>query len=183
MPEEVAYMWTICRVDALAMGAGAAVALRAAGAAAWLMARRRALVAFTVALFVVGGVVTHGYPRLGFATQAIGYSILAWCSAVALVLAVLAQAGTEQQLGTASLRSIGKYSYAMYVFHVPIHHVLGVRILPRVAGARPSIGASLVYFVALTASSYVAALVSYQLVEKHFLRLKRFFPVARPVAA
>ena len=182
LPTEMAYSFTICRVDALAMGAGAALALRTPSQAAWLLARQRVLVAVTVAMFVAGAVATSGYPRLGWVNQAIGYTLLAWCATVGLIVAVLRQA-RGAAVAPAALRSIGKYSYAMYVLHVPIHHQLGVPLLRRFAGADPSTAVSVVYFVALTAASYVGALLSYHLYERHFLALKRFFPVARAATA
>jgi peptidoglycan/LPS O-acetylase OafA/YrhL len=182
LPLEAAYMFTVCRIDALAMGAGAALALRTPSVAAWVMARQRALVVSAVLLFFVGAVVTSSYQRTGFVTQVIGYSLLAWLATVALVVAVLAEArGSAPSL--APLRSIGKYSYAMYVLHVLIHHEFGAPLLRRFAGPDPSTVVSVVYFVALTAASYVGALMSYHLYERHFLALKRLFPVARSAAA
>jgi peptidoglycan/LPS O-acetylase OafA/YrhL len=173
LPTEMAYSFTICRVDALAMGAGAALALRTPSVASWLRQRQRVILATAVAMFVLGGVATSGYPRTGFVNQAIGYTLLAWLATVGLVAAVLAQArGTA--LAPAPLRSIGKYSYAMYVLHVPIHHQLGVPLLRRFAGADPSTP---------VAVSYVGGFWSYHLYEKHFLALKRFFVVARPGTA
>ena len=182
LPLEAAYMFTVCRIDALAMGAGAALALRTPSVAAWVMARQRALIVSAVLLFFVGAVVTSSYQRTGFVTQVIGYSLLAWLATVGLVVAVLAEArGSAPSL--APLRSIGKYSYAMYVLHVLIHHEFGAPLVRRFAGADPSTLVSVVYFVALTASSYVGALLSYHLYERHFLALKRFFVVARQGAA
>ena len=177
LPLESAYMFTICRMDALAMGAGAALALRTPSQAAWLMARQRALVVSAVALFLVGAVATSWYQRLGWVNQAIGYSVLAWVATVGLVVAVLAEACGKAP-APAPLRSIGKYSYAMYVLHVPIHHQLGVPLLRRFASADPSTLVSVVYFVALAVASYVGALLSYHLYERHFLALKRFFVAA-----
>jgi peptidoglycan/LPS O-acetylase OafA/YrhL len=178
LPREAAYMFTSCRIDALALGAGAALALRIPERADWLAARQRLLVLASVALFVVGAAMTGAYQRLGTMNQAFGYTILAWCSVVVVVLAVLAQA-RGKLLAPAPLRSIGKYSYAMYVLHVPIHHELGVPLLARFAGPSPSTPVSIAYFVALAVASYVAAVASYHLIEKWFLRLKRRFPVAR----
>jgi peptidoglycan/LPS O-acetylase OafA/YrhL len=181
LPREAAYMFTTCRIDALALGAGAALALRIPERANWLAARERLFVWMSVAMFVVGAAMTGAYQRLGTMNQAFGYTILAWCSAMVVVMAVLAQArGTL--LAPAPLRSIGKYSYAMYILHVPIHHELGVPLLARFAGPNLPTWVSVGYFVALAVASYVAALASYHLVEKWFLRLKRRFPVARPAA-
>ena len=181
LPREAGYMFTTCRMDALALGAGAAVALRSRAAADWLATRQRLVVWASVALFVVGAAVTGGYQRLGTVNQAIGYTILAWCAAVAVVVLVMAQARSKV-LAPAPLRSIGKYSYAMYVLHVPIHHQLGVPLLARFAGREPPTSVSVAYAVVLCVASYLAALASYHLVEKWFLRLKRRFPVARPAA-
>jgi peptidoglycan/LPS O-acetylase OafA/YrhL len=179
---EAPYQLTVCRVDALALGATAAWALRVPALAERLRARQRALVVATAALFVVGAAVTRGYPRNGFATQTIGYSILAGCATVLLVLGVLAQARGGRLaalLAPAPLRSFGKYSYGMYVFHVIIHHELGVPLLARLGQEHPTVGVTLAYFVAMSAVTYVVALASYHLWEKHFLALKRRFPVAR----
>jgi peptidoglycan/LPS O-acetylase OafA/YrhL len=177
----VPYQNTLCRADALAMGAIAACALRVPALAPRLAVRQRALVVGTIALFVAGGAVTHGYPRDGVATQTIGYSILAWSALVALVLGVLMQARGGRLavlLAPAPLHSVGKYSYAMYIFHAPIHHELGVPLLARLGQTQPTVGVTLVYCIVMTAVTYAVALVSYHLLERRFLRLKRRFPVA-----
>jgi peptidoglycan/LPS O-acetylase OafA/YrhL len=179
---EAAYVLTICRVDALALGALAAWALRVPSLAQRIDARRRALLVGSVALFVAGAVVTRGYPRPTPLTQTIGYSILAWSALAALVLGVLVQARggrLASLLAPAALRSIGKYSYAMYIFHVLVHHELGVPLLARFGQQDPSVGVMLLYFVAMAAVTYALAVTSYHLLEKRFLDLKRYFPVAR----
>jgi peptidoglycan/LPS O-acetylase OafA/YrhL len=178
---EAPYVWTICRVDALALGAMAAWALRVPSLAQAFAARPRALAIGTMALFFAGAVATRGYPRVSVATQTIGYSILAWCSVVVLVLGVLAQARGGRLaalLSPAPLRSLGKYSYAMYIFHVPIHHQLGVRLLARFGQTHPPLAVTLVYCAAMSAVTYAAAVVSYHVYEKRFLALKRRFVVA-----
>ncbi len=67
----------------------------------------------------------------------------------------------------------------MYIFHVLIHHEIGVPPLARLGQLHPTVGVTLVYFVAMSALTYAVAVVSYHLWEKHFLRLERRFPVAR----
>jgi peptidoglycan/LPS O-acetylase OafA/YrhL len=66
----------------------------------------------------------------------------------------------------------------MYVFHMPIHLLVGLPLLARFAGIEadkgtPSPTFAFAYFVAATALTYLVALVSYHLLEKHFLALKR----------
>jgi len=78
-----------------------------------------------------------------------------------------------------SLRAIGKYSYAMYVFHLPVFLVYGV-VVPRILIALPEqwrfsawIFAVLVGFALV----YGTAVLSWHLLEKHFWRLKDRFAV------
>jgi peptidoglycan/LPS O-acetylase OafA/YrhL len=179
---EAPYQWTICRFDALALGALAAWALRVPAAVRAIDARRGVVAAVTVLVLVVGAVATRGYPRVGFLTQTFGYSLIAWAAVVLLVSCVLAEARGERLASLVSLgplRSLGKYSYGMYVFHVPLHRVIGVRVLKRLGLLDPSIGVTLVYTVVMFAFTYVVAVASYHLYEKHFLGLKRRFVVAR----
>ncbi|MDB4969831.1 MAG: hypothetical protein JWN44_5520 [Myxococcales bacterium] len=183
---EAIYQLTVCRVDALAMGAAAAWALRVPRLALAIVARQRAIAVAAVVLFIAGAVATRGYPRTSAATQTFGYTILASGALVVLVLAVLTQARGGRLatlLAPAPLRSLGKYSYAMYIFHVPLHHRIGVPLLARLGLDNPGAGATVAYFVVMSALTYVAAVASYHLLEKRFLRLKRHFPVGQRAAA
>jgi len=178
----VAYQNTLCRIDALAMGALLAWALRVPALADRLVARTRSFALGAAVLFALGGLATHGYPRDGFATQTAGYTILAFVSLVVLFLGVVTQARggrAASLLAPAPLRSIGKYSYAMYIFHVPLHHYVGEPMLLRLGYTHPTVGVTLVFAIAMSALTYVSALASYHLLEVRFLRLKRLFPVAR----
>lgn len=72
------------------------------------------------------------------------------------------------------LRSFGKYSYAMYVFNKPIIYGLAA-ILNPMFGRLPT-GLALVSFIIVCALCWLAAWVSWRVIEKPFLALKRFFP-------
>jgi peptidoglycan/LPS O-acetylase OafA/YrhL len=78
-------------------------------------------------------------------------------------------------LSNAALRSFGKYSYGIHIFHQPLNLMIGVPILhsmfPRGAGLK----AGFTYMAIVTAASYVLAMISYHGYEKHFLALKRHF--------
>jgi peptidoglycan/LPS O-acetylase OafA/YrhL len=84
-------------------------------------------------------------------------------------------------LSSTPLRLIGRYSYGMYVFHLPLHTFFGLVVLHSLVGvATPAEG--LVYVIVITALSFGLAALSYELFEKRFLRLKlRLMP--QPVAA
>jgi len=184
------YMWTICRMDALTAGAALAAWLRRPGGPAAVERVWSTLSAVAAVVALLGVVVTRGLPRTSLATQTFGYSALVIVFSYLLLAGVRAQGkaiaegrrkvgGVARVLGAAPLRSVGKYSYAMYIFHVPIRAVFGPYLRNTVGAAGPL---ALVYMVGATLVTYLAALISYHAFEKHFLALKRHF-VPRPAAA
>jgi peptidoglycan/LPS O-acetylase OafA/YrhL len=76
-----------------------------------------------------------------------------------------------------TLRFFGKYSYGMYV----TQNLLKATFAPEVAiaGLAAGVGAifwgRLGYFVLMSLGTVVAALVSWHVLEKHFLRMKSRF--------
>jgi len=75
--------------------------------------------------------------------------------------------------------SFGKYSYAIYVLHLPIYTYYSGPVSRISAGLREPLR-SLFWLVALAGGvglSYAGALVSWHLVEKHFWNLKRRFAI------
>ena len=81
-------------------------------------------------------------------------------------------------LSVKPLRAIGKYSYAMYVFHL-IYLPIEVRYLPYSLFAKLLHNALLglvVYYLSAIAIAFGVAFMSYHLYEKHFLKLKKYFP-------
>ncbi len=179
---EAAYVFTFARVDALALGALSAVALRDARARARIAKRRTALRGLALLVGLGTFVATRGAPRTGAATQMFGYTafalVFAWFvldAATALPREPLARV-----LAWRPLRSIGRYSYAMYIFHLPIHLLVGRWLLTRFAGGDlhpASLGIALAYEAFGLVVSYAAAAASYHLFEKRFLVWKaRFRP-------
>jgi len=176
------YMWTICRMDALAAGAAVAVWLRLPGGPAALERRWRALSTAAALLGVAAFVVTRGLPRTSLGTQTFGYSALVVLFAYLLLAAVRgeAQGRRARLLGAPVLRSIGKYSYAMYVLHTPIHRLISPWLLAWWGGGPVSAARAVGYMVTATVVTYLGALASYHLFEARFLALKRHFAARRP---
>ena len=180
------YMWSVCRMDALAAGAALAVWLRLPGGPEIVERRWRALSVVTAAVGLGGLVVTRGLPRTSLATQTFGYSILVWVFAYLVISAIRAEAsvsgkGSERTLaarllGAAPLRSVGKYSYAMYVFHVPIHALLSPLVSRWWGSETVGAGGALAYIMIASGATYLAAMASYHLFEARLLALKRHFP-------
>jgi peptidoglycan/LPS O-acetylase OafA/YrhL len=169
-----AYVFTVCRVDALALGALAALAVRAPRLASLLSARLGLLRGVAIALPVATVLVTRGAPRAGLLTQSYGYTLFAVAFAALILDLALAPAGDRFRgaWSFAPLRAVGRYSYAMYVFHTPLHLLVGLPLLAALGASRPGLGLALGYFVAATAVTFVAALASHHAFERHFLALK-----------
>jgi peptidoglycan/LPS O-acetylase OafA/YrhL len=78
------------------------------------------------------------------------------------------------------LRNLGKYSYGMYILHYPIVLLLSsAETRVRDSYGHSSALVSLSVVVLGFFASYLAALLSWNLLEKHFLRLKDRFEYGR----
>jgi len=179
------YMFTICRMDALALGAAVAALLRIPEYHVRAVAWRSGVALAVGALFVLGLVATRGYPRTTFSGQTFGYTILALTFAALVLLAVLDHERGRGWVGAvfqnAVLRSFGKYSYAIYLFHQPLNQMVGTPVFHELLPHGAGLAAGSLYVVSGSAASYVLALASYHGYEKHFLALKRYFvPGRRP---
>jgi peptidoglycan/LPS O-acetylase OafA/YrhL len=176
-PPETLYMFTVCRMDALALGAAAAAVIqhtvpRVAAAAAMML------------LVTAAG--TRGFAMFDISTQTVGYTLLSLAFALIILLAALPTTGALRAamhvLESPPLRLVGRYSYGMYVIHLPLHLFLGTVLLhyfaPHVTPA-----AALLYAAAMTVASFVLAALSYELFESRFLRLKRRLMPTRSAAS
>jgi peptidoglycan/LPS O-acetylase OafA/YrhL len=179
------YSATPCRMDALALGAAGACVLHLPALRQRLQSHLGLVGAVALAAFVVMIPLTHAYDRSTIAVETIGYTLLAVCSALLVTSVVIpvgrTWTGVAALLAWAPLRSVGKYSYAMYVFHNLISKLLGEpRLIARFGkGVPPAI--ALAYAVAVLIVSYLLALISFNVLEKHFLRLKRLLEPDAPV--
>jgi len=124
-----------------------------------------------------------------------GYSIVAIGFAAVLILALAAKPGTlwYRVWTFAPLRSFGKYSYAIYLLHMPVRAIIRDLIYgPNYNGSRfgdaiisfPKIGQSellgqVLFYIPAFAACWIVGWLSWNLFEKHFLKLKNFFPYER----
>jgi peptidoglycan/LPS O-acetylase OafA/YrhL len=175
-PADALYMFTICRMDALAMGAAAAALLRIPAAAVRL--RRSTLGIFlTAALtFAVTAAETRGLAVDDLSTQTIGYTLLSFGFALLILLTSLPTTGLPgsamRLLSWAPLRRVGRYSYGMYVFHLPLSVFFGIPLLHWITlRSSPAVGVT--YVLVMTLLTFILAAVSYELFESPFLRMKR----------
>ncbi len=166
------YSATICRADALAMGALVALAFRSE---VWRPRLLRALgpsaIIAALALLVLM-VITHGMNRNNPLIQTWGYSLIGILSAA--LVAVAAREDTPPIFDNRIFRFFGKYSYGIYLVHPPIKHAAHYFHGPRLeamAVTRP-ITTDVAFIAAITTLATGAALVSWYGLEKPLLSLK-----------
>jgi peptidoglycan/LPS O-acetylase OafA/YrhL len=174
------YKFSVCRMDALALGSAAAAAIRLPAVSLSLSRRRGLLLAVAGALALMGLIVTRGYGQFEPMTQGLGYSVLSLVFAVIVYLAADSDINRDHALARglrfAPLRMLGKYSYGIYVFHWPLHEFLGRRVVVALdlQGAS-TILPSLVYITGCGGAALLLAMVSYHWFESPILGLKRHF--------
>ncbi|MBW3572470.1 MAG: acyltransferase [Gemmatimonadetes bacterium] len=177
------YFLTPGRVDGLALGGAIALVARGAGGVARL--RRMAPGVLAASAAVLAGAALHpsGFNPGGPYMVSVGYSALAFFFGAVLVLALDARATPlPRLLSGRTLSFFGRYSYGLYVLHVPLI------ALARLAGISPDAFAGtpwelpglLGYTALMAAASILAALASWNLYEKHFLKLKARFTYRSP---
>ena len=175
-----AYVLTPCRADALAVGALVAQSWRRAGQerlrrlAPWALGGAAAAV---LCVWIVRGSFFGGDPAVqvwAFTPLALGYGAV-------LVLALTSgeRSLLRRTLAAPWLRGVGRYSYGLYVLHYPVFRGLEAAGLGPATFAR-SLGSGLAGILAFSALagavSFAAALASWHLLEKHFLKLKDLVP-------
>jgi peptidoglycan/LPS O-acetylase OafA/YrhL len=174
-----AYVLTPVRLDALMVGAMLAVVFRTIGPARLAKPARVALAIGVIAWVLLSAL--RGVEYRDAVVSVIGFPIVAIVFGAALVVALTPGPGSVVQrlLSTAPLRSWGKYSYGIYVFHYPIIAVCEMKFgfLQQTAawagGAR--LPAVLAFAMIAAGVSYGVAWVSYNVFEGPVLSLKRHF--------
>lgn len=158
---------TVCRMDALAVGGFLALAARGPGGV-------RALVPWAWRLAVPAGALLTASALAGRNFYFLPHTFAAVAFGGLIVWAAAGRSRLSQAVwGNRTLATLGKYSYAMYVF--------GNFIVPAAAAYWPptllspslgGVGGRLAHVALSAAATFVAAWVSWHLYEKHFLKLK-----------
>ncbi|MEP7380925.1 MAG: acyltransferase [Gemmatimonadota bacterium] len=176
---DAAYMLMPARLDALLLG----------GALAWLVrspvgrTRVRSLqrpVGFAALAVLLVTLAWRGSARNDPYMQVFGYAALSLV-AVSLIAGALPQGGSKllrRILSNRTMQSIGKYSYAIYIFQYPIllflEHTVETYLVEWTNHS--PLPVALALFVMASVLSIAAARVSWVVLEAPALSLKRFFP-------
>ena len=180
---EMIYMFTVCRMDALACGAMAAVLLGSPRFLGFVREHSDWLLGAVLIVLMAGAAFTDSYFAYNNGTLTWGDTLLAVSMTAVLLVMVTGARGRlagwlNTLLSLKPLQSVGKVSYAMYIFHPPIATAfVHPYLLPSLKKLGP--GFPVWYALANIVCSYGVALLSWHLLEKHFLRLKRFFVPTR----
>jgi peptidoglycan/LPS O-acetylase OafA/YrhL len=176
---DTVYCLTIFRIDALAMGGLLAVLVRDPDLVSRVRARTPLAGWLALAVIVAIGARHRWLDRMGASVQTIGYSALAVMFGAFLLVAVTSPPDSRLHriLGHRTLVFVGKYSYSAYVLHLLLCPLFD-RIFP-IAAFQSVLHSELAAFVLYAALSMAftlaLAVASYELYEKRFLGLKRFF--------
>jgi peptidoglycan/LPS O-acetylase OafA/YrhL len=174
---EAIYRATPCTIDSLVLGALVALAVRDEQLKEWVARACRYTLIISAAC--VAAIAAAAGPLWQSPLQhTAGMTALAVLFATVVFSVSAGAAGAGHRLLTyGPLRSIGKYSYGIYVFHMLPNRIVYQAVGNSLAG-RPVILAILakaVYVVAMFVLVYLLAFLSYRLFESRFLALKQYF--------
>jgi peptidoglycan/LPS O-acetylase OafA/YrhL len=168
----------ITRGDTLFVGGFLAIEYRRGGLERYANLAKIAAVAGAAILVALVGV----YGQLDYmdpGTAMFGSIGITLLSASALVIAASSgESRFSRWLRSGFLRFFGRYSYAIYIVHTAVlaglNHYRPFASLSTIGGY--SLPTQTIWAFTYVAVSTGIAVLSWNLVEKHFLRLKRFFP-------
>lgn len=188
---ESMHQFTLCRLDTMASGGLLALLVRREQGLDRLMkpalwAGGAAAVLAVPVLLKMAEQQTNAHGPLRWVSDSFKYSVLAILCAALLVRTLGAGRGTvlHRLFSTRFMKFLGKYSYGLYVLHALFVPALERSSFFSVEALSVRWGSAflgrLSYVVLASGIAMIAALLSWHLCEKHFLKLKRFFEYRRP---
>jgi len=189
LAKSAAYVLTPARLDALAMGSMLAIMLRDPGAFQTTRKFINVVAASSVIYILIILATLREYLSVSTEWTVLNQTAAAMFFTGLLYYSLnLKKTDARQSIFTRVLitpwiRSIGKYSYAMYIFHAPVTNLLHGYLVTRmyVWFAFLGKGASMAVFcmdlVLLYAITFALAWCSWRVIERPFLNLKRYFPM------
>ncbi len=173
------YTLAFCRLDALAIGALVAIAMRSE----FPIHRVENIARGVLVLSVLGLMLTvtmnqSTHPASSPWMRTLGFSSFAGLFGAVLILILSPSRWRPVCSGLSSplLMIFGKYSYGLYLIHVPVRNVL-VHYVPELS-SNPSLLSQIAFWAISTSLSLMMAIAVWHLIERPFLNLKEYFPCA-----
>ena len=186
---DAAYEFTIARWDTIALGALVALVVRDGEMELFFRRHLLLILGSICGAILAATAAQRGLPARGLFTEIVNQPLTGMFAAFLVFTCVARRSpsvgGARLQdivirtLSANWLAIIGKYSYAIYLFHSPIHRVLqpyGRRLLSE-GGANERFVSLVAYCSVVLALSFGFALISWRLIEAPFLSLKSRFPM------
>jgi len=178
VPDQWMYSATFARADGLALGALVAILMRSDEGLRILERVKRPLGVAAVLGLAAVMANAHGLSRFDWVVQSIGYTMLAVIFALLVAECATPETrGWRWLLANPLLRLVGKYSYAIYILHVPFA-AIAKRLLPyaptpvlQYVDSHPVLG-DMAFVATVGLSSFALAALTYVAIERPFLRLK-----------
>jgi peptidoglycan/LPS O-acetylase OafA/YrhL len=170
---------TPCRFDSLLYGACLALALNGALAPQHrerLHKLATPICLTTLAAILIIGIARHTFANESAAVTTIGFTLLDIFFAALILLAIQPDSATSRAFSFQALRTIGKYSFGLYVYHEFLREWFSAPLRAYFDATHSKLFGVLTTAAILLLLSFVVAVLSYHLFEQPFLRLKRFFP-------
>jgi peptidoglycan/LPS O-acetylase OafA/YrhL len=168
------------RIDTLAIGAWLAITAREPGGLAAVLGKAKWVLLVAVGLGGALGVAGFGGGRTGW-VSAIGMTPVALAFGVLMlwVAGLPAENIIPRFFSWGVLRFFGKYAYCLYVVHtflqgILFHYVKDDTFVERIAGS--ALPGRFIFVGINMVASIAVALLSWNLLEKQFLKLKRLAP-------
>jgi peptidoglycan/LPS O-acetylase OafA/YrhL len=177
-PEGI-YAFTPCRLDALAMGALLAIFVRHPASEIHTSRLLRILLATGCVGLIPVIALSRGLRLDSGFVQFAGFSALGLLFSGVVLAAYVAtpESRVGRFLSSAPMVFLGRYSYGIYLFHLPLRPavtaILPIDRLVAMTGSVPI--ADLIYSALDLAMATALAYVSWHVLEKHFLALKDRF--------
>jgi len=183
-----AYEFTFARWDALAVGALLALIVRHRPWLERAVAILPKVLYGTLAYIAIYMAMNHNFAAVEHGLAALNQSVAALLFAAALFNGLFSSYPTaspwQTLLSSRALRNVGKYSYAIYIFHFPVVVALYAawqKHFGEFQRLNPLLDSNIrLLLVALL--SYLLAVCSWYVLEQPCLRLKRFFVNAKKTA-
>lgn len=170
------YFATITRLDSLLLGALIALAFQSETLKKWLKPLAAPVFALSLGLIIYFASRRPDSPLVdNYLMYTYGYSVIALASAALIVmLTTYAESNPLRAFfRAAALRFLGKYSYAIYLFHM-----LPLLIFQRLFAESQGLTAWLTFNALTPLVTILLALLSWNLLETRMLALKKYFEYA-----